>query len=828
MKINVSKPNNYVISSQTQSSSNFSIDSKNFSYITKLLSKSLYSNPIRTLMTEYVQNALDSHIISNQNKKVIVTIPTIDYPYYEVQDFGKGMSPDFVLNQLTKYGTSTKTNDNIQSGGFGIGFKASAIYCDNFQMIVNYNNIKYYYDIVNHEGSGSITLISQSPTDEINGVTIRIKIEDNDIENFKIQAPYLYTMLSDRITCIFKNKKGEFIEELPIGFDKKDIHTRIDNSYVVAKTTFHGVNSVSLYSNNIFITNFTSDDIFEMYKILNTEGSVYIQNIDDIINTLNNCEFVEYFAKYNRHDLYYGRYTSMLINVSGDEAELSVNRESFIKTNKFYCVIAQKIANIIKGIKQKDENTIRMLDSCTNICEFNDIINRLFMICKYNDIIYQKCIDIIEKQCRFSNSYESKHLSTSLSYSGRFVNDVINYKYQETTQNIDELKDCFIIDCECDNAIEKFKRRSAAFKYIDLFSINKIVILNKSRSILSSKIKELLCDITNKILFIENKFENNDKLNTFIQYLSFIFKNIPIQVIGSCDRKKPSTNKLKTIKLAITTNKRGLNFNNTPIPKTISNLNEITPVIYISDEIYETYDEGAIYEHIMERYVPAFFKIQEKYKHFELYIPSDFWIIPYLFDSPYKNILILPDSYAVEAKNQSILDSTNINKSFKNSNDFILQLLNDKRFFDLQLIHCSGDDKSSILQLIFNNQGLSLNAIKDITRLIDYIFDTSYRNYIDMYNNIKFDSCDSPYDVFGVKILKQLTNHIEHILSDDIAEEYKKTNLYKNPNTLSKILNMFPYFYNNYIYENLWQFISKLTKYKPEQITKIVDTLISL
>ena len=84
MKVETKQIDNVVIGKKDIQTAKFSIDENNFQHITRLLSKGLYSNPIRTLMIEYVQNALDTHANINQTKKVEVTLPSINYPFYKV------------------------------------------------------------------------------------------------------------------------------------------------------------------------------------------------------------------------------------------------------------------------------------------------------------------------------------------------------------------------------------------------------------------------------------------------------------------------------------------------------------------------------------------------------------------------------------------------------------------------------------------------------------------------------------------------------------------------------------------------------------------------
>jgi hypothetical protein len=94
------------------------------------------------------------------------------------------------------YFKSTKSTDNTQIGGFGIGGKTPLAYkrstgfgegeYDNsFNIITNYNGIKYIYCVFEGTDAPGITELFQEPTTDCNGTEIKIPVLEKDINNFK-------------------------------------------------------------------------------------------------------------------------------------------------------------------------------------------------------------------------------------------------------------------------------------------------------------------------------------------------------------------------------------------------------------------------------------------------------------------------------------------------------------------------------------------------------------------------------------------------------------------------------------------------------------------
>jgi hypothetical protein len=159
---------------------------KDLGMIFEILRSKLYSNPILAVCREITCNARDAHREAGRTEvPIVVHLPSGLEPDFVVQDFGTGISPDRVENIFVNYTASTKRDDNIQTGGWGIGSKTPFSVTDSFSVTTIYNGIKYFYSCyIDPTKVGKMALLSKIPTDERNGTTISIPVKPTDFNLF--------------------------------------------------------------------------------------------------------------------------------------------------------------------------------------------------------------------------------------------------------------------------------------------------------------------------------------------------------------------------------------------------------------------------------------------------------------------------------------------------------------------------------------------------------------------------------------------------------------------------------------------------------------------
>lgn len=157
------------------------------SIIFDILRSKMYSNPILAVCREISCNARDAHReVGTQDKPIHINLPSALEPFYKIKDFGPGISPDRIENIFVRYGVSTKREDNLQTGAFGMGSKTPFAVTDTFTITTVYNNFKYSYACyIDETKVGKLSLLSKSNTDESNGTEISIPIKASDFNLFR-------------------------------------------------------------------------------------------------------------------------------------------------------------------------------------------------------------------------------------------------------------------------------------------------------------------------------------------------------------------------------------------------------------------------------------------------------------------------------------------------------------------------------------------------------------------------------------------------------------------------------------------------------------------
>lgn len=145
----------------------------------------LYSDPELAVIREYSTNALDAHAEAGNSAPIEVTTPTNLAPFFRVKDRGIGLDAEGIRSIYSKYGMSTKRDTDEQVGMLGLGCKSALTYTDQFTLIGTKDGRQVQVQIGRDEdGGGSMTIVSDEPTDEPNGVEVIVPVKrDNGYES---------------------------------------------------------------------------------------------------------------------------------------------------------------------------------------------------------------------------------------------------------------------------------------------------------------------------------------------------------------------------------------------------------------------------------------------------------------------------------------------------------------------------------------------------------------------------------------------------------------------------------------------------------------------
>lgn len=167
----------------------FTIDEEGADFIIEALSKTIYKNPIGTIIREYTSNGWDANKEANSDDPVFVTLDRdSNGNYISFLDYGVGLSSERINHVFCRYGKSTKRGDNNQIGGFGIGAKSGFAYTDTFFINTVHDGVLYKYILYKTEKVPQIQLLAHEPVDQRNSTQIRIYIKDNDLSKFRTEV----------------------------------------------------------------------------------------------------------------------------------------------------------------------------------------------------------------------------------------------------------------------------------------------------------------------------------------------------------------------------------------------------------------------------------------------------------------------------------------------------------------------------------------------------------------------------------------------------------------------------------------------------------------
>ena len=151
----------------------------------QILSSTLYSDQMLAVVRETTCNAWDAHVESGRTDMPIQI--TVDSTKVVIRDFGHGIHHDNMGPIYGIYGASTKKNDGLQTGGFGLGCKAPFAYTDHFQVTSNHAGTKTIYSMSKSSaqvgGKPAIIPITSFATEDT-GLEVSINIKRENMPRF--------------------------------------------------------------------------------------------------------------------------------------------------------------------------------------------------------------------------------------------------------------------------------------------------------------------------------------------------------------------------------------------------------------------------------------------------------------------------------------------------------------------------------------------------------------------------------------------------------------------------------------------------------------------
>ena len=190
---------------------NFRIDEKHqMKAIWALIN--LYEHKVRTPVQEIISNARDAHReVGKPDHTFKVRVTDNEFI---VRDFGSGINPDKAQNIFCSIGESTKTGDNTQTGGFGIGAKSPLAYVNQFKVTSYVDGTEYQYIVAKNGEMLEMNVVSETTTNKPNGtkVIVPIKIGRDTWSGRPVSDKKKFIEAVQRC-CLFWENKPDFNHE---------------------------------------------------------------------------------------------------------------------------------------------------------------------------------------------------------------------------------------------------------------------------------------------------------------------------------------------------------------------------------------------------------------------------------------------------------------------------------------------------------------------------------------------------------------------------------------------------------------------------------------
>lgn len=147
----------------------------------------LYSDTMMAPIREYISNALDSHAEAGQTRPIDVRKPSLMRPFFEVEDYGLGMSLDTIRRVYSMYGYSTKRHSDDYVGMLGVGSKSGLTYSNSMNITSVHDGTLVHFTISrgNKDASGKVSgngadidIHAVRATDKPNGVKVQLPVAD--------------------------------------------------------------------------------------------------------------------------------------------------------------------------------------------------------------------------------------------------------------------------------------------------------------------------------------------------------------------------------------------------------------------------------------------------------------------------------------------------------------------------------------------------------------------------------------------------------------------------------------------------------------------------
>lgn len=313
-----------------------------------LLSNNLYQHIELAIIRELSSNAVDATKTMPNAKQYEVALPTKENLIFSVQDFGIGMTEKQIYDNYCTYGASTKSNSNVEIGGFGLGSKSPFAYTNTFFIESSKNGIKNYFKAYRNEKGQRQVVLQKSEKSNETGTKVYFSVKEDDAIVFIKEAAHFYAFFEHTPNII--NGKANLIDYFS---DNIAYYKYTEKEYFCLKNFIKNSGFIK------FNKNLNLDRV--MTRLLSDECYIDIEGILYKVDNWKDCCTNKTLEKYKSLNLYLDR-TTCILKANIGEVTLMPSRETVViddKTKKFIEKnINLAIDNYIGNIFDSDDNML--------------------------------------------------------------------------------------------------------------------------------------------------------------------------------------------------------------------------------------------------------------------------------------------------------------------------------------------------------------------------------------------------------------------------------------------------------------------------------------
>jgi hypothetical protein len=164
-----------------------SVDQSKEAKLFKILSDGLYRDKKSSVIREVCSNAFDAHVMAGKRDVPFqMHVPTWEERWFEVKDFGVGLTEEEAFLTIFSYLGSYKDTSNEFIGGWGLGSKSPYAYTNTFEVVTVKGGHRWEFNCwMSEDGLPQAALFKDRATDEPNGVEYRVPVRPEDVVSFR-------------------------------------------------------------------------------------------------------------------------------------------------------------------------------------------------------------------------------------------------------------------------------------------------------------------------------------------------------------------------------------------------------------------------------------------------------------------------------------------------------------------------------------------------------------------------------------------------------------------------------------------------------------------